>query len=99
MASVFAADGIPYCYPYNKASDYLSYWELVESATISRARAYVEHLVGKVKRFAFLDSYPVKPGMHVVLDDIVYVCTYLTHFQGPLVFEKPGEETETEATE
>lgn len=75
-------------FPYFKAGDYLSPWELIESATISRARAYVEFVVGRVKRFAFLDSYPVKRSSFPLLDDALYVACYLTHLMGPIVFAR-----------
>ena len=57
----------------------LTYQEIVENEQISRARGHVERVIGHIKRFRIITAGLPHRLVHLV-DEIVYFCTFTTHF-------------------
>lgn len=70
--------------------------ELYNSA-ISRARIYVEHAIGKIKDFRLV-RYTIPLNMRGVVDDLVFVCAYLTNFSNRAIRSRTRKKRTKEAS-
>lgn len=62
---------------------YLSVNECVHSGGVSRARVIIENINERFKRFRML-QHTVPSALFPIIDEIVFVCAFLTTFMGPV---------------
>ena len=72
--------------PYHKREGKMSAFELNRSELISSRRSHVERAVKKMKRRLILSGLPLARSLFVIADEILYLCCFLSHLDGPLAF-------------
>ncbi|XP_046588327.1 uncharacterized protein LOC124293084 isoform X1 [Neodiprion lecontei] len=73
--------------PFLNGRDRLTPQEEMLTKKIAKQRIYVEHVIGRIKKFRLLQT--VLPlNMRTLMSQIIFVCACLVNFQTPLVFDE-----------
>ncbi|XP_046612867.1 uncharacterized protein LOC124301615 [Neodiprion virginianus] len=73
--------------PFLNGRDRLTPQEEMSPKKIAKQRIYVEHVIGRIKKFRLLQT--VLPlNMRTLMSQIIFVCACLVNFQTPLVFDE-----------
>lgn len=73
--------------PFLNGRDRLTAQEEILTKNIAKQRIYVEHVIGRLKKFRLLST--VLPlNMRSIMSQIIFVCACLVNFQKPLVFDE-----------
>ena len=72
--------------PCHKREGKMSAFELNRSELMSSRRSHVERAVKKMKRRLILSGLPLARSLFVVADEILHLCCFLSHLDGPLPF-------------
>ena len=75
-----------YMCPYHKREGKMSAFELNRSELISSRRSHVERGVKKMKRRLIISGLPLARALFPIADEILYLCCFLSHLDGPLPF-------------
>lgn len=73
--------------PFLNGRDRLTAQEEILTKKIAKQRIYVEHVIGRIKKFRLLST--VLPlNMRTIMSQIIFVCACLVNFQTPIVFDE-----------
>lgn len=73
--------------PFLNGRDRLTPQEEILTKKIAKQRIYVEHVIGRIKKFRLLQTC-LPLSMRTMISQIIFVCACLVNFQAPLVFDE-----------
>merc|ERR1711916_326236 len=92
IGALLAAIGCELIIPSFKQHGRFTVEESVHSRQVAGARIHVERLIGRMRRWAFLERrVPVRSCLNGSLDDAVTVIGFLTRFMPPLVADSAAQ--------
>lgn len=80
--------GYGYACPYRMVEGDLTHCEQRASHALSTRRAPVERLIGWIKKRCMAGSYILHRQDFCLADDVLKVCSFFQHFDGPIAFNK-----------
>ena len=80
--------GYGYACPYRMVEGDLTHCEQRASHALSTRRAPVERLIGWIKKRCMVGSYILHRQDFCLADDVLKVCSFFQHFDGPIAFNK-----------
>ena len=83
IADLLSARGVSLNIPPMKTQEQLTEQELLETRRIASVRIHVERAIRRVKAFKILEVVP--NCMAGIIDQLFFVCSFLTNFHKPLV--------------
>ncbi|XP_074096357.1 uncharacterized protein LOC141525693 [Cotesia typhae] len=73
--------------PFLNGRNRLTAQEEILTKKIAKQRIYVEHVIGRIKKFRLLSTVlPI--NMRTIMSQIIFVCSCLVNFQTPIVYDE-----------